>query len=245
MYYGGQYKGYITSLDINSAYLWALQQPLADWETKVECSTRDVWAQTYDFYCFENDLHRRMFYKEDLEHMSAAMLWADVKIYGFTASRHYVKTAAQLYKLKHKNKEKYKNVANIAIGCMHKRESESRNNQTIAASLYAYFEWYSNYLVNAFTNKGYKVIMVTTDAVKIAGKYNESDEIVKLGDGLGEFKIEYEGEAIYYSSGHYEEAETKWKGVPKYMRHGLQKCNFIELEDLKKERKTYEKFAIT
>ena len=160
-YYKGSYNGYVTVLDMNSAYLWALCQPLADWETRVECTRKDVWDKKYDFYCFENDIHREMFYKHDIPRMRGAMLWADVKIYGYYASRHYVETAKELYRLKcNVNKDKYKNVANIAVGCMHKRNGK-QNNTTLAASLYAYFAWYIDDLVCKFTKKGYNVIMIT------------------------------------------------------------------------------------
>lgn len=243
MYYKKAYQGYVTCLDMNSAYLWALCQPLPDWQTKEECTRLDVWEKKYDYYCFENDLHREMFYKNDIKRMQGAMIWADVKIYGFYASRHYEKTAQELYRLKKEvNKEKYKNVANIAVGCMHKR-SGKQNNTTLVAGLYAYFAWYIDDLVAKFENAGYNVIMVTTDSVKIVGKYNTCDDLLKIGDGLGEFKVEYEGVANYITAGHYEENEIKWKGKPGYMRQGLPKCKFIE--DIEKEKKIYEKFAIT
>ena len=242
MYYKHKFEGEITALDMNSAYLWALCQPLADWETKVECTRKDVWDKKYDFYCFENDIHREMFYKEDINRMSGAMLWADIKIYGFKASRHYVETAKELYRLKCEvNKEKYKNVANIAVGCMHKRNGK-QNNTTMAASLYAYFAWYIDDLVYKFTEKGYNVIMITTDSIKIEGKYNEQDNLIPIGTGLGEFKYEYQGQAKYFSEGHYEEGTVKWKGKPEYMRLGYTKCKFVE--DIGKEKKIYERFAI-
>lgn len=241
-YYKGEYKGYITALDMNSAYLWALCQPLADWETKTECTRKEVWSKKYDFYCFENALHREMFYKEDIKRMRGAMLWADVKIYGFRASIHYEKTAKELYRLKCEvNKEKYKNIANIAVGCMHKHNGK-QNNTTLAASLYAYFAWYIDNLVDIFTKKGYNIIMITTDSIKIEGKYNEEDNLISIGDGLGQFKYEYEGQAKYFSSGHYEEGTVKWKGKPEYMRLGYAKCKFIE--NIDKEKKIYEEFAI-
>ena len=242
MYYKHKFEGYVTALDMNSAYLWALQMPLADWETKTECTIQDIWSQKYDFYCVENEIMREMFYKKDFDRISGALLWADVKIYGYKASRHYVQTAHELYRLKKEvNKEKYKNVANIAVGCMHKR-SEKQNNTTLAASLYAYFAWYIDDLVRRFTDKGYKVIMVTTDSIKISGKYNPEDNLVVIGDGLGEFKVEYEGEAKYISAGHYEEKSIKWRGKPEYMRLGYSKCEFID--NIEKEKEIYETFAI-
>ena len=241
-YYKKPYKGYVTVLDMNSAYLWALSQPLADYTTRTECTFEDVRSYKYDFYCFENDIHCQMFYKENYLGMLGASLWADVKIYGYKAKRYYQETCKELYRLKTQvDKEKYKNVANIAVGCMHKH-SGKQNNTTIAASLYAYFEWYINSLVEKFENKGYNVIMVTTDSIKIVGKYNTEDDLVKLGEGLGEFKVEYEGEAEYLSQGHYKEAEVSWKGKPQYMIDGYQKCKFIE--NLEMEQEIYEKYAI-
>lgn len=241
-YYKGRYSGYVTVLDMNSAYLYALSQPLADWDTRQEVSTKQVWNKEFDFYCFENDLHCEMFYKEDTDRMSGAMLWADVKIYGYKASRHFVKTAQELYRLKCEvNKEKYKNVANIAVGCMHKRNGK-QNNTTLASSLYAWFAWHIDNLVASFKKKGYNVIMVTTDSIRIAGKYNPKDNLVKIGTGLGEFKVEYEGEAKYHSQGHYEESKVKWKGKPQYMIDGWPKCDFIE--NIKEELPIYEKYAI-
>lgn len=241
-YYKKNYKGYATVLDMNSAYLWALQQPLADWETRQECNLKQVWDKEFDFYCFENLLHCKMFYKDDVERMTGAMLWEDVKIYGYKSKVHYKQTAQELYRLKTQvNKDKYKNIANIAVGCMHKR-SGKQNNTTLAASLYAWFAWYIDSLVYKFEKKGYNVIMITTDAIKIQGKYNVDDNIVPMGDGLGEFKIEYEGDAEYHSTGHYTEDKTKWKGKPQYMRDGYKKCDFIESVD--KEKKIYEKYAI-
>ena len=241
-YYKGEYKGYVTVLDMNSAYLYALSQPLADWETRTEVTRKEVYNKDYDFYCFENDLWCEMFYKEDQEEMLGAMLWADVKIYGYKAKLYYQKTVKELYRLKTTvNKEKYKNVANIAVGCMHKR-SGKQNNTTLAASLYAWFAWYVDKLVALFKSKGYNVIMITTDSIKIAGRYNLEDNLVTIGDGLGEFKIEYEGEANYYSVGHYEENKVKWKGKPLYIIEGYTKCKFVE--DIEKEKLVYEKYAI-
>lgn len=242
MYYKRTFNGYVTALDMNSAYLWALQMPLADWQTKTECTRIDVWEKRYDYYCFENLIHCEMFYKEDIKRMQGAMMWDDVKIYGFKASVHYKQTAQELYRLKKEvNKERYKNVANIAVGCMHKR-SGKQNNTTLAASLYAFFAWHIDNLVNRFTKAGYNVIMVTTDSIKFEGKYNPDDNLVHIGDGLGEFKVEYEGNATYYTSGHYEEDKIKWKGKPEYMRDGTLKCLFIE--NIEEEKELYEKFAI-
>ena len=84
--------------------------------------------------------------------------------------------------------------------------------------------------------------MLTTDYIKIKGKYRPEDNLVKLGKGLGEFKVEYEGDARYISTGHYEENQIKWKGKPLYMREGFTACQFID--NIKKERKIYEKYAI-
>ena len=242
-YYSGKYEGYVTTLDMNSAYLYALTQPLADWETRTECTFEDVISKKYDYYCFENDLNCVMFYKEDYMSMLGANMWADVKIYGYKASRHYLKTAEELYRLKTQvNKEKYKNVANIAVGCMHKRAGK-QNNTTLVASLYAWFEWNISNLVAKFKNKGYNVIMITTDAIKIAGKYNTEDNLVTIGGGLGEFKVEYEGYAKYHTLGHYEEDKIKWKGKPAYMIDGYKRCKFVE--NIEEERPIYEKYAIT
>lgn len=241
-YYTKPYKGYVTVLDMNSAYLWVLGQPLADYTTRTECTFEDVRAKKFDYYCFENDIHCEMFYKDNYLGMLGALLWADVKIYGYKAKVFYEKTSKELYRLKKEvNKEKYKNVANIAVGCMHKH-SGTQNNTTLAASLYAYFEWYINDLVEKFKNKGYNVVMVTTDSVKIVGKYNTEDNILTIGDGLGEFKVEYEGEAEYLSQGHYTEAQVKWKGKPQYMIDGYKKCKFIE--NIDEELEVYEKYAI-
>ena len=229
-------------LDMNSAYLYALTQPLADWTTRAEVTQKDVFNKTYDYYCFENDLHCEMFYKEDIVRMTGAMLWADVKIYGYKAKLYYQKTARELYRLKCEiNKERYKNVANIAIGCMHKR-SEKQNNTTLAASLYSWFAWYIDNLVAKFENKGYNVIMITTDSIKIKGKYNLKDDIIEIGNGLGQFKVEYEGDANYISEGHYIENKVKWKGKPLYLQEGFTKCSFID--NIRREKNIYEKYAI-
>lgn len=241
-YYSRPFKGYVTVLDMNSAYLYALTQPLADWGTRKEVGFKDVFNKSYDYYCFENDLHCEMFYKEDIVKMTGAMLWADVKIYGYKAKLYYQETAKELYRLKCEvNKNRYKNVANIAVGCMHKR-SGKQNNTTLAASLYAWFAWYIDNLVAIFEKKGYNVIMITTDSIKIKGKYNLEDNLVKIGNGLGEFKIEYEGPAEYISKGHYIENEVKWKGKPLYLQHGYTRCNFID--NIEEEREIYEKYAI-
>lgn len=241
-YYKGKYDGKATVLDMNSAYLWVLTQPLADWHTRTECSMKDVFDKKYDFYSFENDLHCMMFYKEDQDNMCNAMIWIDVKIYGYKSKVFYKKTAEELYRLKCEvDKERYKNVANIAIGCMHKR-SGKQNNTTIAASLYAFFAWHIDNLVAKFKNKRYNVIMVTTDSVKIAGDYDPKDNIVNIGNGLGEFKFEYKGNATYYTEGHYEEGSVKWKGKPEYMRDGYDKCLFVD--NIEKEKAIYEKYAI-
>jgi hypothetical protein len=241
-YYTKPYKGYVTVLDMNSAYLWALQQPLADVSTRTECTITDISNGTFDYYSFENDIHREMVYKLDYNKAYACNVWADVKIYGYKAKAFYKETAKELYRLKTEvDKNKYKNIANIAVGCMHKH-SGKQNNTTLAASLYAYFEWYIDSLVAKFEEKGYNVIMVTTDSVKIKGKYNRDDNIVPIGDGLGEFKVEYEGEAIYQSVGHYEEATIKWKGKPKYLIDGYNRCKFVE--NIEEEMEVYEKYAI-
>ena len=236
------YKGYVTVLDMNSAYLYALSQPLPDWRTKTPCTLSDVWSGKYDYYCFENLLHREIFYKEDKLKMQGAMLWADVRIYGFKGKVFYEKTAKELYRLKCTvNKEKYKNIANIAVGCMHKH-SGKQNNTTMAAGLYAWFAWKIDNLVDKFEKKGYKVIMVNTDSIKIEGKYNRAHNLVPIGDGLGEFKVEYEGMAEYISEGHYKEQREKWKGKPAYMIDGYPRCKFIE--NLEEEKKIYEKYAV-
>lgn len=242
VYYKKNYKGYVTVLDMNSAYLYALSQPLPDWRTKTPCTLSDVWAGKYDYYCFENLLHREIFYKEDKLKMQGAMLWADVKIYGFKGKVFYEKTAKELYRLKCTvNKEKYKNIANIAVGCMHKH-SGKQNNTTMAAGLYAWFAWKIDNLVDKFEKKGYKVIMVNTDSIKIEGKYNRAHNLVPIGDGLGEFKVEYEGMAEYISEGHYKEQREKWKGKPAYMLDGYPRCKFIE--NIEEEKEIYGKYAI-
>lgn len=227
---------------MNSAYLYALKQPLADWQTRTECTMEDVSKRRFDYYSFENDLHKEMVYKLNNNRLYSCMLWADVKIYGYKASVHYKKTADELYRLKCEvDKEKYKNVANIAIGCMHKRSGQ-QNNATLAASLYAWFDWKIDSLVDLFQEKGYNVIMVTTDSIKIKGKYNFADNLVPIGNGLGEFKLEYEGEAKYMSVGHYEENKIKWKGKPMYMIEGYPKCEFVD--NIDEELEIYEKYAI-
>ena len=241
-YFRKAYDGYVSVYDMNSAYLYALSQPLADYETRQECTIEDVQAKRYDFYCFENSVHRYMFYKESQSEMLGAMLWADVKIYGYKSKLYYQKTVQELYRLKREvDKERYKNVANIAVGCMHKR-SGKQNNTTIAASLYAWFEWYIGNLVVKFREKGYNVIMITTDSIKLQGKYNLEDNLIPIGNGLGEFKLEYEGEAKDFSEGHYKEDAEKWKGKPLYMIEGFSKCEFID--NLEAEKGVYEKYAI-
>lgn len=241
-YFKRAYNGYVTVLDMNSAYLWALSQPLADANSRTEVSIDQVYSKEFDFYCFENSLHREMYYKEDQERMLGSMLWADVKIYGYKSKLYYQKTAKELYRLKcDVDKERYKNVANIAVGCMHKR-SGKQNNTTIAASLYAWFAWYIDNLVVKFEKKGYNVIMITTDSIKIQGQYNMNDNLIPIGNGLGEFKVEYEGEAKYFSEGHYKESSEKWKGKPLYMIDGFTKCEFVN--NIEKEKKIYEKYAI-
>ena len=240
-YYKGGYTGEVTVLDMNSAYLWALSQPLADWTSKTKIRIKDIWKFEYDYYLFENDIFHEMIYKEDIYKLQGCTLWADVKVYGFKAELYYQETCKELYRLKQVDKDRYKNVANIAVGCMHKR-SGKQNNTTLAASLYAYFEWYIKALVDKFEKNNYNVIMITTDSIKVKGDYNEKDHLVKLGDGLGEFKIEYKGPAIYESQGHYEESKVKWKGKPLYMIEGNPKCQFVS--NIEKEKKIYEKYAI-
>lgn len=241
-YFKGSYNGFVTVLDMNSAYLHALRQPLADWETRTECSFEQVQKKEFDYYCFENPIFCEMFYKEDQIKMLAAFCWDEVKIYGYKASIHYEKTAQELYRLKKDvNKEKYKNIANIAVGCMHKH-SGKQNNTTLAASLYAWFAWHIQNLVDKFEKNKYHVIMITTDSIKIKGEYKFEDNIVPIGDGLGEFKLEYKGEAKYYSEGHYEELKTKWKGKPQYLIDGHKICQFVE--NIEEELPIYEKYAI-
>ena len=99
-----------------------------------------------------------------------------------------------------------------------------------------------SHTVVALQEKGYNVIMVTTDSIKIAGTYNEADDLVKLGNGLGEWRVEYQGEAKYLSEGHYEEQRIKWKGKPMYMIDGYPKCKFIE--NIEEEKPIYEKYAV-
>lgn len=228
---------------MNSAYLHALRQPLANWRTKTKCTLEDVALEKYDFYLFENSMHKEMIYKKDHKGIYAASMWAGVEIYGFKGKYHFSKTAKELYKLKQKDDlELYKNVANVRIGCFHKKSAEN-NNRTLAASLYAWFAWYIDYLVDRFEKAGYEVIMVTTDSIKIKGDYKKSDRIVKLGKGLGEFMIEYVGEGVYYKEGHYEEDVVKWKGKPEYMRDGTGMLKFVE--NLEEEKDIYENFAKT
>lgn len=240
-YYKSAYKGYATSLDMNSAYLYALSQPLADYTTRTEININDISKKEYDYYCFENDLHCEMFYKDDIR-MLRAFYWQGCKVYGYRGRIYFEKTCKELYRLKTEvDKEKYKNVANITVGCFHKREG-NKNNTTLAASLYAWFAYTIDSLVEKFEKNGYKVISISTDCIKIKGKYNQEDNIVKIGNGLGEFKVEYEGEAKYYSVGHYEEDKIKWKGKPQYIAQGNNRCDFIE--HVEEERKIYERFAI-
>ena len=239
-YYKGAFSGFVQVYDMNSAYLWALSQPLADVSTKTPCSIKDVYNKKFDYFSFENELHRIMFYKNQIEEMQAASLWIDVKIYGYKSKVFFAKTAAELYKLKSINKEFYKNVANLTVGCMHKRSGKN-NSATLAASLYAFFQYYISNLVALLKKNNYNVIMVTTDSVKIAGVYNKNDNILKIGNNLGEFKLEYEGNATYYTIGHYEENNIKWKGKPQYIRDGCKPCKFIE--NIKNEREVYIKYA--
>lgn len=241
-YFARPYKGYCTALDMNSAYLYALTQPLADYTTRVEVNPMDVGKREYDYYSVENSLLREMYHKDDDE-LKSALLRADIRVFGYKAKRHFIKTAEELYRLKCEvNKEKYKNVANIYVGCMHKHNGK-RNNATLAASLYAWFANYIQKLVKKFNAKGYEVVSLSTDCVKIKGKYNIEDNVVTIGNGLGEFKIEYEGEAEYISQGHYVEDKIKWKGRPQYLIKGYKKCNFIDISE--EERRIYEEFAIT
>lgn len=240
-YFNRQYKGYVTVLDMNSAYLWALSQPLADWDTCTEIKKEDVFKGEYNFYSFENDIMCEMIYKLDTDRLAGASLWAGTKVYGYKATKHYEQTSQELYRLKCEvDKDRYKNVANVAIGCMHKR-SGKQNNTTLAASLYAYFAWHIDNLVAKFNKKGYNVIMVTTDSIKIEGKYNLEDDIVEIGSGLGQWKLEYEGDATYYSEGHYQEAKIKWKGKPQYLIDGYPVCKFVD--NIEKELEVYEKYA--
>lgn len=241
-YFSRPYEGYCTALDMNSAYLYALTQPLADYTTRQEVDPYDVGKNEFEYYSVESPLMREIYHKDDIR-LQGALLRAEIKVYGYKAKRHFIKTAEELYRLKCEvDKERYKNVANIYVGCMHKR-SERRNNATLAASLYAWFAMYIQKLVKKFEEKGYEVVSLSTDCIKVKGKYNPEDEVVKLGNGLGEFKIEYEGEAKYYSVGHYEEDKVKWKGKPQYLIKGYKKCDFIEISE--EERRIYEEFAIT
>lgn len=240
-YFNRQYKGKVTVLDMNSAYLWALSQPLADWDTCTEVEKEEVFKGEYDFYSFENEILCEMIYKKDIDRLAGALLWAGTRVYGYKASRHYIKTSEELYRLKCEvDKERYKNVANVAIGCMHKR-SGKQNNTTLASSLYAYFAWHIDNLVGKFSKKGYNVIMVTTDSIKIQGDYNFNDNIVEIGTGLGQWKLEYTGDATYYSEGHYQESKVKWKGKPQYLIDGYPVCKFID--NIDKELEIYEKYA--
>lgn len=240
-YFSRPFRGHTTVLDMNSAYLWALTQPLPDWETKEEVDVWDAYYEKHEYYCVENDMHRKMFYYKDYEGILAASLWAGCKIYGFKASRHFEKTAEELYRLKCEvDRKKYKNVANIFVGCLHKRSGE-RNNTTLAAGLYALFEWKIEKLVGDFKKKGYNVIMINTDSIKIAGDYNEKDNLVEIGNGLGQFKYEYVGPAEFISEGHYKEKEEKWKGKPKYMFDGTKPLQFID--NLEEEKTIYEEYA--
>lgn len=242
-YYKKAYKGHVTVLDMNSAYLWVLTQPLADYTTRKECTITEVWSGDYDYYCFENKLHCEMFYYKDIDRMSGAMLWAGVKIYSYKSKIYYKKTAKELYRLKCQvDSHRYKNVANIFVGCMHKKTGK-QNNTTIASSLYAFFAWYIDNLVNMFTNANYSVIMVTTDSIKIKGNYNSNDKLLKIGKGLGDWKVEYVGEAEYISQGHYKENRVKWKGMTQYRIDGHKRLEFINNIDLEKE--IYERYAVT
>lgn len=242
IYYDKAYDGPVTVLDMNSAYLYALSQPLADWTTREECSMDEVISKKYDYYSFENGINREIFHKDDQLAMMAAYCWFGVRIYGFKSRLFYQRTCQELYRLKTTvNAEKYKNVANIAIGCMHKR-SGKQNNATLAASLYAWFSWHIDGLVKRFQEKGYKVIMVTTDSIKVAGGYNPADGLVTLGGGLGEWKVEYTGDATYISEGHYTESREKWKGKPRYMVDGYERCTFIE--KIEEEKEVIIKYAV-
>lgn len=238
-YFKGKYDGEIQVYDMNSAYLWVLSQPLADFSTRQECTIKDIFNKKFDYYSFENELHKIMFYKEDIEKMKLNLFWADLKIYGYKSKVFFKNTAEELFKLKKINPY-YKNVANLTIGCMHKKINQN-NSATLASSLYAFFEWHISNLVAKLKKKGYNVIMITTDSVKIAGHYDEKDGILPIGNNLGEFKLEYEGEAKYYSIGHYFENKEKWKGKPEYLRAGYKPCLFIE--NIKEELPIYEDYA--
>lgn len=244
-FFKGKYKGETTVLDMNSAYLWALNQPLADYTTKKELTKDEVIGnKEYDYFLFENSIHRLIVYKKHITQLISCLLFENVKIYGFKSKCFFPKTVEKLFYLKkHDDSLLYKNVANIYIGCLHKR-SGINNNDTLVSSLYALFHYNIETIVKKFENKGYKVIMVTTDAIKIAGSYNESDNLIQIGDGLGEFKYEFIGEANYESVGHYTEDKVKWKGKPAYLQDGNANCEFINPDKFNEEIKIYEKYAI-
>lgn len=242
-YFERPYEGLVTVLDMNSAYLHALRQPLPDHTTQTKIDLSGALSGDYDYISFENKVHTLMVHKNMRNQLIAASLFENVEIYGYKAKVFYEKTAKQLYKNKVEiDSEFWKNVANFTVGTMHKR-SGKKNNTTIAAGIYAWMEYYFTNLIEKFKKKGYHIIMVNTDSIKVKGFYNKEDNLVVLGNNLGEFSIEYVGESKYISEGHYEEDKVYWKGKPRYLHDGRYKvCTFIE--NLEEEKEIYEKFAI-
>lgn len=242
-YFDKEYRGEVVVYDRIKAYLHSLTQPLADKDSKTEISIEHYLhnPHEFDYYLLENQLWSELLYHKDFESIISFFGYADIKIYGFKSKTFYKETAEDLFRKTKKCPEKYKLAANIAVGCMHK--SNGKNNRTtIAASIYALNEWYMKDLKHRLEEAGYKIIAINTDSIKIKGKYNEKDGIIDIGEELGQFRIEYQGLAKYYSVGHCEEDKVKWKGKAGYMINGNEPCMFVE--NLEKELKIYKEFAI-
>lgn len=240
-----------TSLDMNSAYVNAFKQLVADWKTRTLCSYKEVKDKSYDYYQVEREddgeiTYRYMYYKENIEDVLKLLMFPNYKVYGYKGMYVAQKTLEDCYNLRFVDKnnyKKWKNIMVIYIGTMHKRSGKN-NRATIASSIYAWMEWYMGLLVKKFKEKGYKVILVNTDAIKFVGTYNNDIEEIVLGEDLGQFKIEHEGTSNFISEGHYEEGNNvKWKGVPEYMRKdGAKPCEF-KYETIDKEREIYYEYA--
>lgn len=255
-YYDSKYGGKhltSTSLDLNSAYIHAFKQVVADWETKTLCDVEDVKNKKYEYYQIEKIrygqvTYRYMYYKENTEELLDLMYLPGYKVYGYEGIYVAQETLQECYDKRFLNKSEYKkwkNIMVIYIGTFHKRSGKN-NRATIASSIYAWMEWYMSSLVQAFKDKGYKVILVNTDAIKIVGEYNTEDNLIPLGEGLGEFKVEYVGESDFITEGHYLEGnKLRWKGMPEYMRDGVTKACKYTFDTLNKEKEIYIKYAIT
>lgn len=246
-----------TSIDQNRCYSYMLMQPVADYRTKTPCSAEDVLKGDHEFYKVEGlllsgDTVNEIVHRDDFERINK-LTSQNLNFYSYESMYFCPKTVKYITDMGNKtiNSETYsfyKEVINKFIGFLKANNPKlyKTNSATVHASIYARNKVEMQTYVNKFIEKGYTVMLVKTDAIKIVGDYNSEDNLVVLGDNVGEFKIEGNGRGRFISKGNYYFGDIQsHSGVAKYRQHEGEKTDALtfEAKNLNKEMEIIRKYT--